>query len=329
MSTGTGLSIIIVNTNTKRLVCECLESIYRHPPASSFEILVVDNASTDGSCEAIEAQFTGVRLIRNGRNLGFSEGNNRALEVARGENLLLLNSDTVVLPGSLDKLLEAMAADRSVGIVAPKLIYPDGTLQMSYGPIPNLFVAFCTFFDVKRLFPPTARRAMRRSGLSALAGNSAAGYLGWYSGQAPETHFIDRRTYVTAACILIRRKCYEQVGGLDPGFFMYVDDADYSLRAHRSGWKIQYLAESTIVHIKGGTVGDRYRWTCAPAYQSMLYFLRKHHGGLAYRVGKGMAVVAISGRCIGSALKGRVERRNSWTLLTDLAQYEVSAASGD
>jgi GT2 family glycosyltransferase len=302
-------------------VCQCLESVYANAPSREFEVIVVDNASSDRSCEAIESRYPCVRIIRNSRNVGFSIANNQALEIAEGEHLLLLNSDTIVPPGNLDKLIEAMKGDNSLGIVAPKLEYPDGSLQMSYGPIPNLFVAFCTFFDVKRLFPTSARQRIAQSGLVKAVGKSGGGYLSWFSAKSPETKLMDKDTYVTGACMLIRRECYEQVGGLDPGFFMYVDDADYSLRVHQKGWKILYLAEATIVHIKGGTVGERYRWTCAPAYQSMLYFLKKHRGNWAFYISKLFAVTAVFARWLGSTVKSRDERKRSWALVTEVANF--------
>lgn len=317
------LTVIVVNTNTREMTCECLRSIYENAPSGEFEIIVVDNASEDGSCEAIESRFPAVRLIRNSQNVGFSVGNNQGLEVAQGERLLLLNNDTVVLPGSLEALLLAMDKDESLGVVAPRLVYPKGMLQMSFGPIPNLFVAFCTFFDLKKLVPPSVRCAISRSGLSTLAGKAGGGYLSWFSGKTPGTRLIDKDTYVTAACILIRRDCYEQIGGLDPRFFMYVDDADYSLRVHQGGWRILYLAEATIVHIKGGTVGERYRWTCAPAYQSMLYFMKKHRGSSAFRVAKTFAVAALFGRWAAVLLRGASKREQYWTLLTDVASYRA------
>jgi GT2 family glycosyltransferase len=317
------MSIIIVNTNTRQLVRDCLKSVYANPPSCALEIIVVDNASTDGSCEAIELEFPEVRLIRNDQNVGFPRGSNQGLEVAKGSHLLLLNSDTIVLPSSLDKLLAAMETDASLGIVAPKLVYPDGSLQMSFGPIPNIFVAFCTFFDVKKLFSSAVRKKITQAGWGRIAGKSGGGYLSWFSGKHPGTQVIDDSTYVTGACMLIRRECYDQIGGLDPRFFMYVDDADYSLRVHRAGWKILYLAESVVVHIKGGTVGERYRWTCAPAYQSMLYFLKKHRGSRAFYISKLFAVAAVFGRWVGSVASGGNARKQSWALLSELANYRA------
>lgn len=317
------LTIIIVNTNTRELTCQCVESIYANAPECEFEIVVADNGSVDGSCETLASRFPGVRLIRNGRNLGFSAANNRALEVAKGRYLLLLNSDTIVPSGSFDGLMDSMEADGSLGVVAPKLIYPDGSLQMSYGPIPNLFFVFCSFFDVKRFFPPSLRQIISRSPLARVAGKSVSGYLSWFSGERAETKVIDKNTYVTGACILIRRECYEQIGGLDPGFFMYVDDVDYSKRVHDAGWKVLYVADATVVHLQGGTVGRRYRWNSAPAYQSMLYFMKKHRGGLAFYISKIFAIVALFGRWLGDVVSRRPKRERCWSVLTEVARYRV------
>jgi GT2 family glycosyltransferase len=258
--------------------------------------------------------------------MGFSVANNQAFKIARGNHFFLLNSDAILLPGSLDKLLEAIERDESLGVVAPKLVYPDGSLQMSYGPIPNLFVVFCSFFDVKRLVPFSMRERIGRSGLAKLAGKSVDRYMSWFSGKKPVTKIIDKDMYVTGACMLIRRECYEQVGGLDPNFFINVDDADYCKRVHDQGWAIQFLAEATVIHIMGGTLGDRYRWTRAAAYESVFYFMRKHRGSWAFHISKTFAVTAVFGRWMGSVLRGRSERKKSWALLTELVNYSISAA---
>ena len=313
------LSIVIVNTNTRQLVSQCLESVYANPPSCDFEVIVVDNASTDGSCETIERRFPQVRLIRNKRNLGFSLGNNRGFEIARGKHIMLLNSDTLVLQGSLDKLLDALEVDPTVGVVAPQLIYPDGSLQMSYGPMPSLFVSFCSFFEVRRWVPQTFLARLGQSANGHL-GKNAGSYVKWFSGQAPRTAKLEKHILVTGACMLIRDKCFRQVGTLDPAFFMYVDDADYCKRVYDSGWAIQYLAEATIVHIKGGTVGQRYRWTSPAAYFSVFHFMKKHRGNAAATVVKALALASLTFRLAAKAVVAPRESREKWTLLRDVAR---------
>lgn len=315
----THLSIVIVNTNTRDLVSQCLESMRRYPPDCPFEAIVVDNASLDGSCEAIESQYPEVRLIRNSENVGFAVANNQALAVARGEYLLLLNSDTVVMPGSLDALLGAAASDPQIGIAAPKLVYPDGSLQMSFGPIPDLFVTFCTFFEVKRLVPRGILSRMSRLTAGRFLGKAIAAYASWFSGKTPPAGKLAKHLYVTGACMLIRRGCFEQVGYLDPGYFMYVDDADYCQRVHDAGWGILYVADATIVHVKGGTVGERYRWTSAPAYRSLLHFMYKHRGPGGFRVAKILALFSLFVRSTWHAVTQPHQENITWQLLKDVA----------
>jgi GT2 family glycosyltransferase len=312
------LTIIIVNTNTRELVCQCLESVYANSPECEFEIIVVDNASTDGSCEAIKARYPQVRLIRNERNFGFCSANNKAFEIARGKHMLLLNSDTIVLPGSIDLLLSALDRDQSLGVVAPKLVYPDGSLQISYGPMPGLFVSFCSFFEIRRWIPRRLFKGLGRLASKRFLGRSVGSYMQWSSGLSPKTAKVERHNLVTGACMLIREECFKQVGVLDPALFT-CDDADYCKRVYDAGWEIQYLAEATIVHIKGGTLGERYRWTSPAAYYSVFYLLRKHQGEGAALAAKVMALTSLALRLIAKALVAPGAARDQWNLLRAVA----------
>ncbi len=313
------LTIIIVNTNTRELVLQCLGSVYANAPKCEFEIIVVDNASTDGSCEAIESGYPEVRLIRNERNLGFSSANNKAFEIARGKHMLLLNSDTIVLPRSIDLLLSALDKDQSLGVVAPKLVYPDGSLQMSYGPMPSLFVSFCSFFEIKKWVPRSLLGNLGRSASKKFLGRTVGSYVRWFSRQSPDTGKLERHDLVTGACMLIRGECFKQVGPLDPAFFISVDDADYCKRVYDAGWEIQYLAEATVVHIKGGTLGERYRWTSPAAYHSVFYFLRKHRGEGVALAAKVMALTSLALRFIAKALVTPSAARGYWNLMREVA----------
>jgi hypothetical protein len=313
------LSIIIVNMNTRELVCQCLDSIYANPPKCEFEVIVVDNASVDGSCEAIGSRCPAVRIVRNSWNMGFAVANNRALEVARGAHLLLLNSDTIVLPGSLDALVSAMNRDESVGAVGPKLIFPDGSPQMGYGPMPSLFGCFCSFFDLKRWVPRGLLGRLAGPARNGLLGKSAGSYVKWFSGEAPGTAKLQRHLFVFGACMLIRRECFKQVGLFDPGFFMYVEDADYCKRIYDAGWAVQYLAEATVVHIRGGTGGKRYRWTSPAPYFSAFYFMEKHRGRVTARATKVIALASLALRFIVKAVVAPRTARSAWDLLCKVA----------
>lgn len=313
------LSVIIVNYNTRNLVSECIASLQDNPPRCLFEVILVDNASTDGSCEEIESKFPSVRIIRNTHNLGFAAANNQGLALAQGEFLLLLNSDTIVIRGSLDKMTEAADLNPDVGIVAPKLVYPDGSVQMSYGALPNLMMVFCSFFEIKSLIPQSMRQRLGRSRWTKLLGGTITNYVDWFSGGKPTTKILSRDLLATGACLLIRRQCFEEVGFLDPNIFFYCEDADYCERVHEAGWKILYLAEATVVHIKGGTTGERYRWTSPHAYESTLYFLRKHRGWVAFQVARCFALLSLFLRWIVDSITGRENASASWKLFRQVA----------
>jgi len=314
------LSVVIVNYNTRDLVSQCIDSLQSEASKLSFELILVDNASTDGSCEVIESKFPSVRIIRNARNLGFAAANNQGLAVAQGEFLLLLNSDTIVVPGSLGQMCDAAELNPDVGIVCPKLVYPDGSLQMSYGPLPNLTATFCSFFEIKSLIPHSMRRRLGRSRWTRLLGKTTANYVDWFSGREPTTKVLSRDLLATGACLLIRRQCFAEVGFLDPNIFMYCEDADYCQRVHTAGWKILYLAEASVVHIKGGTTGERYRWTSPRAYESMLYFLRKHRGWTTFQIAKYFALLSLLLRWIGEAISAPGNACISWQLFRQVAR---------
>jgi GT2 family glycosyltransferase len=306
------LSIVIVNFNTRQLVCDCLHSIFTNPPRCSFEIFAVDNGSTDGSCEAIARHFPGIKLIRNECNLGFSEANNQALRLARGDYLMLLNSDTLVLPGSIDGMLQAMAVHSQVGALGPTLLYPDGRIQPSYGAMPSVFAYFVHLLNVSSLVPDFFWRLLFRTRALNHLGSAISTYGVWRVDAPPVTRELPRDVFVIGACMLIRRACMERVGLLDSEFFMYVDDADYCKRVHHTGWKILFLSDSVIVHLKGGTAG-KYRLD-VHAYYGFLYFLRKHRGTAAFRSAKLIAALSLLMRVLVDCFISWQRARESWDL---------------
>ena len=298
------LSIVIVNFNTRRLVCDCLHSIFTNPPRCSFEVFAVDNGSTDGSCEAIAGQFPGVKLIQNECNLGFSEANNQALRLARGDYLMLLNSDTLVLPGSIDRMLQAMAVHSQVGVLGPRLLYPDGRIQGSYGGMPTVFAYFVHLLNMGFLVPDFFWRLLSRT---------QSTYGLWHADAPPVTRELPEDVFVIGACMLIRRACMERVGFLDSEFFLYIDDADYCKRVHDTGWKILFFSDSVIVHLKGGTAGSNHRRN-VHAYYGWLYFLRKHRGAAAFASAKLIAVLSLLMRVLVDSFISRQRARETWDL---------------
>jgi GT2 family glycosyltransferase len=286
------LSVIIVNFNTSELLIQTLQSLYANLPSFETEVFVVDNASTDDSCDLVSDCFPQVRLLRSAENIGFCRANNLALGQAQGEYLMLLNSDTVVKPGSVERMVEVMTSDPAIGLLGPRLENLDGSIQMSYNAVPSILNLCLSWFEAKKwIHRPVRLKAFVRS-WRRMIGSSLSTYLSWF-GEEPKTQYLNENMYLTAACLLVRKATIEDIGMLDPNIFMYADDAEFCKRAHDAGWKLLFLADATIAHVKGGTAGPRYRWTSVYPYLSSLYFVRKHNGMFSFWIAKQIALLSI------------------------------------
>lgn len=250
------LSIIIVNWNTCDLLAKCLDSIFQTVRASAYEIILVDNGSTDGSVDMVRARFPSVRLIENQQNVGFTQANNQALAASCGRCVLLLNSDTEAQPGALDAMVRFMDAHPAAGAAGAHLLNPDGSFQASHTEFPNLWREFLILSGLGRAFLCPS-----------------------YPSHGPEVEKgpqpID---YTEGACLLVRREVVEQVGGLDEGFFMYAEEVDWCYRIKQAGWEVWYLPEVRIVHHGGGSSRKRKTRTEAELYRSRIRFFHKYYG---------------------------------------------------
>lgn len=263
------LSILVISYNTRALTLECLRSVFAQTRAARFELIVVDNASADGSADAIAAEFPHVALHRLEQNVGFAAGNNYAARCARGEYLLLLNPDTVVLDRALDYLLAFARANPDAGIFGGRTLFPDGSLNPSscWG-WPTPWSAFC-----------------RGVGLSAVFKRSA-----WFDPESLGRWQRDsiRDVAIVSGCFfLLKRALWDSLDGFDPAFFMYAEEADLCLRAARRGVKCRICPDATIVHHGGASEPVRadklVRLLCAKA---LLY--RRHWPPAAARFGVAM-----------------------------------------
>jgi GT2 family glycosyltransferase len=233
MSSEPVLSVCIVNLKARDYLRDCLDSIYQSPPGVAFEIIVVDNASGDGSVEMLRECYPQVAVIENDRNLGYTAPMNQALKAAQGRYCIQLNPDTLVLPGAFDVLYDYMQQHPEVGICTPKVLNRDRTLQKqcrrsAAGPWDTL-----TYFTgLSRLFPRS---------------KFFAGYLMTYR----DENEIHEAEAVSGSCMFIRRAVLDQIGLLDELFFAYQEDADFCYRARQAGWKIVYHPGAQIVHYGG------------------------------------------------------------------------------
>jgi len=240
------LSIVIVTFNACEDVERCLASVVASQPTVDYEVVVVDNASTDGTVDAIRTRWPGVRLIEAGGNLGYARANNIGIRQSFGQLVLLLNGDTVVPAGALDRLVDVLDSRPDVGVVGPRLVDARGRAELSFGnmisPWNELRQKIRARGDVERL-------------------TSTARDVDWVSG----------------ACLLVRRADAEAVGLLDERFFLYTEDVDFCAAVRRLGRRVLFTPAAEIVHLRG-----RSRAT-APAAMNVAYrrshiaFYEKHH----------------------------------------------------
>jgi N-acetylglucosaminyl-diphospho-decaprenol L-rhamnosyltransferase len=282
------LGIVIVNYNTRRLLAHCLDSLAASDYAPAPRVVVVDNASTDGSTAMLAECYPATEVIASPRNGGYAYANNLALRrliaaVAPEQDrarayLLLLNPDTEVAPDSLARLVDFMEATPTAGVAGPRVVLPSGALDLA----------------CRRRFPTPGRALARLLGLSRLFPRSPrlAGYNLTYLDPA-ETTEVDS---VVGACMLVRLAAIDQVGLLDEDFFMYGEDLDWAYRIKEHGWRVFYAPVTTVVHHKGAASRQRSTRSIVEFYRAMAIFHRKHYAASLPLVANAVIVLGIVAR---------------------------------
>jgi len=257
------ISIIIINFNTVSLLKQCLDSVYAKTEDISYEIMVVDNASSDGSYAMLRKEFPEVHLIQNQENRGFAAANNQAIPLANGEYIVLLNSDTVLLNNALKIMYDFMASYSSAGICGPQLLNPDGSIQKSVAEFPTMEKIINSFIA------PVAGKELFVSKYDPI--------------------FFDYTTQkeisgaaLTGACLMIRKKLFNELGLLDENYFFYLEEADWSLSAIKKGWEIWLVANAKVMHHHMASVkqnrNDELKIKIKTGQvKSLQYFYRKHY----------------------------------------------------
>jgi GT2 family glycosyltransferase len=279
------LSICILTLNARDFLRACLHSIQEHT-ILDHEIIVVDNGSSDGTSDMLQTEFPTVRLIQNQENLGYTYPNNQAMQLAKGRFIALLNPDTLVHSGAFEQLCAFLESHPDVGIVGPKVLNPDGTLQAPCRRGDSRPWAVISYFTgLAKRFPDKAF------------------FNGYLLTHLPEDqiHPVDG---VSGSCMFIRREVVDQIGYLDERFFAYQEDADYCLRARQAGWRVYYNPEAQITHF-GGQGGSRvqpYRsiWAWHKSY--FLYY-RKHFAGDYFFLFNWLYYVAMGVKLLMALLK--------------------------
>ncbi|MBI1937985.1 MAG: glycosyltransferase family 2 protein [Ignavibacteriales bacterium] len=253
------LSIIIVQYNNQFLTEQCIRSIKEHC-SGEYEIILVDNGSSNSNPEKIKSEFPEVKLIVNEKNEGFGKANNLGSKIANGDILLLLNNDTIVTSDFVEKISLIFSADDKLGAIGPQLLNHDGTLQLSWSKLPSFVNEFITKIE-SDLFYKNNNFVKKNAGRK-------------YQRQ----RYVD---FITAAALFIRKNLYEQINGFDENFFMYFEDSDFCLRIKEAGKKIVYYPDIKIIHLRGASSSKNIESFIKRQYRlSQLYYYQKHKGGL-------------------------------------------------
>jgi len=244
-------SIVLVCWNNKEYLKPCLESLYEGNLRSRFDVVVVDNGSTDGSQEMLREEFPEVKIIQNDHNVGLGKASNQGIEATTGRYVLLLNNDTLVNGLSLDTMVEYLDSHAEAGAVGGRLLNPDGSFQAADSKFPSLSEEFLISTRIGAFFWPS---------------------------YPDRTFSVEVKTvdWLGSACVLIRRSALGQIGLLDEEYFIYGDEADLQFRLKKAGWNVYYLPNVTTIHY-GGRSMDRWKRR-KMVYRGKMLFFRKNYG---------------------------------------------------
>jgi N-acetylglucosaminyl-diphospho-decaprenol L-rhamnosyltransferase len=245
------LSIVLVCWNNKAYLEPCLRSLYDGGLRSSFDVVAVDNGSTDGSQAMLHEKFPEVQIIQNDHNVGLGKASNQGIEATRGRHILLLNNDTLVNGPSLDAMVEFLDNNPRVGAVGGQLLNADGTVQSCYNNFPSLSEEFLIATQLGEFLWP---------GYPANVTDKQVRSVDWMG----------------SACLMVRRAALDKVGLLDEEYFIYGDEADLQYRLKKAGWQMYYLPQATTIHYGGRSMN---RWSRRKmVYRGHMLFYRKNYG---------------------------------------------------
>jgi GT2 family glycosyltransferase len=247
------MSIVLVCWNNKAYLEPCLQSLYDGKLKCTFDVICVDNGSTDGSQEMLFEKFPEVKLLENGKNVGLSKASNQGIELTNGRYVLLLNNDTLVNCRALEAMYDFLESHPEAGAAGGKLLNDDGSFQGGYAKFSTLL-----------------EEALMVSGV----GNTMwPGYPSHY-----DSDHVMPVGWLSSACLLVRRNALNQVGLLDESYFIYGDEADLQYRLNKAGWKVYYIPTATTIHFGGKSMN---RWKRRKmVYRGKMLFYQKNYGGL-------------------------------------------------
>lgn len=259
------VSVVIVNWNTCGILRDCLCSVFEQTKNIEFEVIVIDNVSTDGSVEMVKKDFPQVKLIENSENRGFAAANNQGIAIAKGRYVVLLNPDTVVLDNAIEKTLSFADKQPESAVVGCRVLNPDRTLQPTCFMFPSILNMLLSSTYLYKLFPKSRFFGRER--------------MTWW-----DRNDVREVDVVTGCFMLVRREAIEQVGLLDERFFVYCEETDWCYRFKQTGWKIMYTPCANIIHLGGQSTQKKAAAMIVQIRKSILQFMKKHHSSFIYRM---------------------------------------------
>ncbi|MGD2094104.1 MAG: glycosyltransferase family 2 protein [Phycisphaerales bacterium] len=255
---------MIVAWNVRKLVYDCIKSVYDQTKDIRFEIIYVDNASEDGSVDMVKKEFPQVIIIENNENKGFIKANNQAIEISKGRYVLLLNSDTIVLDNAIAKTVNFADSHPDAAVVGCKVMNPDKTLQRTCFMYPSVLNMFLSATYLYKIFPR-----------SKFFGREQMTWWDFNENREVET--------ICGCFSLVRKEAIEQVGSMDEGYFVYGDDPDWCYRFKENNWKIMFFPDAKIIHYGGQTTKRMAGKFLLQLLGAKLIFIKKHRSRLAFR----------------------------------------------
>lgn len=271
------LSCIVVSYNTREMTLDCLQCLHDCIEGLTNEVFLVDNASSDETAATVAEHFPNVVILKNDANRGFGAANNQAMKEARGEYFLLLNSDAFPKEGAIVSLLEGINRRPDIGAIGPRLLNADLSLQPSCWRFPNPLRAWLENLGLTYIF------------------RSHPAIGDFYQWHHDSERSVD---FVVGACLLIKRKVYDQIGGFDERFFMYAEEADWQRRMADVGWTVVFTPMAEVVHLGGASGACQHAQTNEFFFDSLDRYTKKHHGRLGLVSLRIAMIVGCAARCV-------------------------------
>jgi GT2 family glycosyltransferase len=318
------VSIIIVNYNTKELLRDSIISIMKNTLNINYEIIVVDNNSSDGSVQMVENEFPSVVLIASEKNGGFAYANNLGVAKAKGKYIFLLNSDTIILNDAISKMFNFMEENKEIGILGPKLLNADLTDQTSVFGFPTIFKEVASIFEFKKLLKNKIIKKVVLAMSKIVLPSDVGQYMRNYDkDRKPEVVQV-----LVGAAMLIREEVIDAIGGLDENYFMYYEEIDYCLQAYKQGWKCVFYPYAEIIHLIGQSSKKVSEFSFITRYVSMLKYFRKNHGESKENIVRTILILGLKYRILRDYILFKFERNKDYIDVSKIYRNTIKAIKG-